>query len=95
MFFESVWLGLQAFFKATAFNADIGAWNTARMTDMSSVCPHCHCVACMGGLRASALMYVGLAAVLTHTCAVLALASSECFAARISAPSSVGISVRH
>ncbi len=35
-------VGLQAFFKATAFNADIGAWNTARMTDMSSVCPHCH-----------------------------------------------------
>jgi hypothetical protein len=32
------WLGLQAFYQATAFNANIGAWNTASMTTMDSVC---------------------------------------------------------
>ena len=34
----SVWLGSQAFSGATAFNANIGAWNTAAMTTMASVC---------------------------------------------------------
>ncbi len=46
------------------------------------------------GVRAAALVIVGLAAVSTHTCAVLALAGGACFAARRGAPSSVGISVR-
>ena len=32
-----MWLGLQAFFSATAFNANIGAWNTARVTTLQSV----------------------------------------------------------
>jgi surface protein len=40
--FESVWLGPQAFYGASAFNENIGAWNTASMTTMASVCPHCH-----------------------------------------------------
>jgi hypothetical protein len=41
--FESAWLGSQAFFYASAFNANIGAWNTASMTTMSSVCAvFCH-----------------------------------------------------
>jgi hypothetical protein len=40
--FESAWLGSQAFEGAAAFNANIGAWNTASMTTMASVCPHCH-----------------------------------------------------
>jgi hypothetical protein len=40
--FESVWLGLQAFNEATAFNANIGAWNTASMETMSDVCVLCH-----------------------------------------------------
>ncbi len=31
-------LGAQAFFSASAFNADIGAWNTARVTSVDSVC---------------------------------------------------------
>jgi hypothetical protein len=39
--FESVWLGPQAFMNAAAFNANIGSWNTAAMTTMSSVCAHC------------------------------------------------------
>jgi hypothetical protein len=39
--FESVWLGPQAFMNAAAFNANIGSWNTAVMTTMSSVCAHC------------------------------------------------------
>ena len=32
------WLGAQAFRSASAFNANIGAWNTARVTDLSWVC---------------------------------------------------------
>ncbi len=31
-------LGSQAFNRASAFNANIGAWNTARVTTMSDVC---------------------------------------------------------
>jgi hypothetical protein len=34
----SAWLGPQAFYEAKTFNADIGAWNTASMTTMASVC---------------------------------------------------------
>ena len=30
-------LGSQAFYQASAFNADIGAWNTARVTSLSYV----------------------------------------------------------
>ena len=30
--------GAQAFYSASAFNANIGAWNTARVTTLSSVC---------------------------------------------------------
>ncbi len=37
-----MWLGSQAFYLATAFNADIGAWNTARIANMASVCSDCH-----------------------------------------------------
>jgi hypothetical protein len=33
-----VWFGSQAFKSALAFNANIGAWNTAAVTDLSSVC---------------------------------------------------------
>ena len=32
------WLGAQAFRSAAAFNANIGAWNTARVTTLSYVC---------------------------------------------------------
>jgi hypothetical protein len=32
------WLGAQAFYSATAFNANIGAWNTASVSSMQSVC---------------------------------------------------------
>jgi surface protein len=32
------WLGAQAFYNAKAFNANIGAWNTAAVTDLSAVC---------------------------------------------------------
>ncbi len=32
------WLGSQAFQSASAFNADIGAWNTASVTELSAVC---------------------------------------------------------
>ncbi len=39
--FESVWLGLQAFYGATAFNANIGAWNTASIANMAYVCALC------------------------------------------------------
>ncbi len=31
-------VGLQAFFSASAFSANIGAWNTARVTTLFSVC---------------------------------------------------------
>ena len=31
-------VGSQAFYYASAFNANIGSWNTASMKDMSSVC---------------------------------------------------------
>ncbi len=40
--FASAWLASQAFMNAAAFNANIGAWNTARMTRLQSVCAHCH-----------------------------------------------------
>ncbi len=40
--FEGAWSGAKAFYGATVFNANIGAWNTASMTTMASVCPHCH-----------------------------------------------------
>ena len=32
------WLGAQAFQSASAFNADIGAWNTASVITLSFVC---------------------------------------------------------
>ncbi len=32
------WLGSQAFQSASAFNANIGAWNTARVTTLFAVC---------------------------------------------------------
>ena len=32
------WLGAQAFYSAAAFKANIGAWNTARVTDLFNVC---------------------------------------------------------
>ncbi len=35
---ECMWLDSQAFQQAMAFNADIGAWNTARVTMLNSVC---------------------------------------------------------
>jgi hypothetical protein len=38
---ESVWFGVKAFDRASVFNGDIAAWNTARMTTMSYVCAHC------------------------------------------------------
>ena len=31
------WLGAQAFYSASAFNANIGAWNTAAVTTLSGV----------------------------------------------------------
>jgi hypothetical protein len=36
--FASVWFGSQAFYDAKAFNANIGAWNTAAISNMASVC---------------------------------------------------------
>jgi surface protein len=33
-----VWLGSQAFSSASAFNANIGAWNTASVTNLRDVC---------------------------------------------------------
>ncbi len=33
-----LWFGAQAFQGATAFNANIGAWNTASVTSLSYVC---------------------------------------------------------
>ncbi len=35
---DRVWLGSQAFGGASAFNANIGVWNTARVTDLTRVC---------------------------------------------------------
>jgi hypothetical protein len=35
---DCVWLGSQAFQSASAFNANIGAWNTARVTSLFYVC---------------------------------------------------------
>ena len=32
------WLGAQAFYSASAFNANIGAWNTAAVTSLFYVC---------------------------------------------------------
>ena len=32
------WLGAQAFYEAKAFNANIGAWNTASVTTLTGVC---------------------------------------------------------
>ncbi len=32
------WFGSQAFWSASAFNANIGAWNTASVLNMQSVC---------------------------------------------------------
>ncbi len=34
----AAWFGSQAFGVASAFNSNIGAWNTARVSDMSNVC---------------------------------------------------------
>jgi hypothetical protein len=47
-----VWLDSQAFNGATAFNANIGAWNTARMTTMDYVCSLA--IACVCGVCALA-----------------------------------------
>ncbi len=50
-----MWLGSQAFYSATAFNADIGAWNTAAMTTMASVCALI-AIACVCEVCASCLL---------------------------------------
>ncbi len=50
---ESLRFGLQAFYKATAFNANIGAWNTAAVTSLSAVC------AAFGRQRATAADALG------------------------------------
>ncbi len=34
---DRVWFGSQAFYQATAFNANIGAWNTASVSSMLQV----------------------------------------------------------
>ena len=39
---ERSWLGSQAFNEAKAFNQNIGAWNTAAMMTIDSVCPLRH-----------------------------------------------------
>jgi hypothetical protein len=44
MLFESAWIGSQAFSGANAFNANIGAWNTASVANMIYVCPLCLCL---------------------------------------------------
>ncbi len=41
---ESAWIGSQAFNRAKAFNRNIGAWNTARIANMESVCALCDCL---------------------------------------------------
>jgi hypothetical protein len=35
---DHLWLVSQAFRLASAFNANIGAWNTAAVSNMSAVC---------------------------------------------------------
>ncbi len=35
---DRVWLGSQAFYAANKFNANIGAWNTAKVANMGGVC---------------------------------------------------------
>ena len=35
---DRVWLGSQAFYSASAFNANIGAWNTVAVANMYQVC---------------------------------------------------------
>jgi hypothetical protein len=49
---DCVRLGSQAFYVASAFNANIGAWNTARVSDLSSVCAALRPAACHRGGRA-------------------------------------------
>ena len=51
----SAWLGPQAFNFASAFNANIGAWNTASMTSMSYVCA-LNAIASVCGVCASRLL---------------------------------------
>jgi hypothetical protein len=57
--FEGVWFGSKAFDGATVFNANIAAWNTAKMTSMSYVCALCHRLrarrVCLGLGRGAAL----------------------------------------
>jgi hypothetical protein len=61
--FESARFGAKAFDGATAFNANIGSWNTASMTTMSTVCALCHrlrvrrgCLARLGARRCIACL---------------------------------------
>jgi hypothetical protein len=35
---DGAWFGLQTFYSASAFNANIGAWNTAAVTTLQGVC---------------------------------------------------------
>jgi hypothetical protein len=39
---RTAWVGSQAFDYASAFNADIGAWNTARVVNMTAVFMRCY-----------------------------------------------------
>jgi surface protein len=39
---DRVRLGAQAFYSASAFNANIGAWNTASVSNMANVCAAFH-----------------------------------------------------
>ena len=55
--FASAWLGSQAFMNAAAFNANIGAWNTASVSNMYQVWLFVACTkrcACCVGARAHA-----------------------------------------
>jgi hypothetical protein len=51
--YERRGLGSQAFQSASAFNANIGAWNTARVTTLSNVCAASRPGAHRGGMRSA------------------------------------------
>jgi hypothetical protein len=67
-------VGLQAFYTA-AFNASIGAWNTARVVDMSGVCA----VLAGGALRGTDMRLVGV----RYGAAVCAVIPSMCAPVRV------------
>ncbi len=76
------WLGSQAFGSASAFNANIGAWNTAAVTTLYQVCAAFSAAAARHRRRDALGIYIYMTDVFTKYVRVC-LATSSCVCVRV------------